>query len=46
MKVLQNCQKILFLCLKYVIVLQLIFYFKGKNFFLTVLYPQQKRVFC
>ena len=33
MKVLQNWQKILFLCLKYVSVLQLIFYFKGKNFF-------------
>ena len=32
MKVLQNWQEILFLCLKYVSVLQLIFYFKGKNF--------------
>ena len=33
MKDLQNWQKILFLCLKYVSVLQLIFYFKGKIFF-------------
>ena len=32
-KVLQNWQKILFLCLMYVSVLQLIFYFKGKFFF-------------
>ena len=33
MKVLENWQKILFLCLKYLSVLQLIFYFKGKFFF-------------
>ena len=33
MKVLKNWQKILFLCLKYVSVLQLIFYFKGNCFF-------------
>ena len=32
-EVLQNWQKILFLCLKYVSVLQLIFYFKGNFFF-------------
>ena len=38
MKVLQNWQNILFLCLKYVSVLQLIFYFKGKFFFSTLLY--------
>ena len=30
-EVLQNWQKILFLCLKYVSVLQLIFYFKGAS---------------
>ena len=32
-KGLQNWQKILFLCLKYVSELQLIFYIKEKNFF-------------
>ena len=39
MKVFQNWQKILFLCLKYVSVLQLIFYFKGKNFFFDCTLP-------
>ena len=31
--------KILFLCLKYVSVLQLIFYFKGKSFFFNYTLP-------
>ena len=32
MKVIQNWQKILFLCVKYLIVLQSLFYLKGKIF--------------